>query len=423
MSRLTMGLALAVLAGMGAMGVLAAEKAGADWPQWQGPNRDSVSTETGLLKAWPKEGPPLLWKMEGLGKGLSSLAIVGTTGYTMGDQEDAACVVALDLANPKVLWSTKVGRTWPGGPNGPGTHSTPTVDGDRLYVTTPQGDLAALTTAGKVVWSKNFIKDFGSKNIQWGFSESPLIDGEKLICTPGGKEALLAALDKKTGEAIWKTALEDGVQYGSCIVSEGGGVRQYVANLEKSFVGVEAKTGKVLWRNEKAHKGIGNIPTPVVRGDYVFGANGYGAGAVLLKLSADGAGGVKAEEVKVLEAGQFENHHGGVVLLGDYLYGGSGHMKGLPACIDFKTGAVKWKEDKQPGGGSAAVVAAEGCVYLRYESGEVVLMAASPDGYRELGKFMPPVVNKPAWAHPVILGGRLYLRDQDTLMCYDLKAK
>jgi outer membrane protein assembly factor BamB len=422
MSRLAMGLALA---GLGMMAVLAgaAEKSGADWPQWQGPNRDSVSAETGLLKTWPKDGPPLLWKMEGLGTGLSSLAIIGQTAYTMGDRDDAAQVVAIDLAGQKVLWSTKIGRTWPGGPQGAGTHCTPTVDGDRLYVTTPQGDLAALTTAGKVVWKNNFITDFGSKNIQWGFSESPLIDGEKLICTPGGKDATLAALDKKTGEVIWKTVLDDGVQYGSCVISEGGGVRQYVANLEKSFVGVEAKTGKVLWRNEKAHKGMGNIPTPVVRGDYVFGANGYGAGALLLKLSADGAGGVKAEEIKFLEAGQFENHHGGVVLVGDYLYGGSGHMKGLPACIDFKTGEVKWKESQQPGKGSASVAAADGCVYLRYESGEVVLVAASPDGYKELGKFTPPVVNKPAWAHPVIADGKLYLRDQATLMCYDLKAK
>jgi outer membrane protein assembly factor BamB len=234
---------------------------------------------------------------------------------------------------------------------------------------------------------------------------------------------MVAALNKKTGEVIWKTAMEDGVQYSSIMISEGGGVRQYVANLEKSFVGVDAKTGKMLWRNEKAHKGSGHIPTPIVRGDYVFGANGYGAGAVLLKLSADGSGGVKATEVKVLEAGTFENHHGGMVLMGDYVYGGSGHMKGKPTCIDFKTGDVKWQEAKQPGSGSAAVVAADGCVYLRYESGEVVLMAASAEGYKELSKFTPPVVNKPAWAHPVICGGKLYLRDQNTLMCYDIQAK
>jgi outer membrane protein assembly factor BamB len=403
--------------------VLCVAAVAADWPQWQGPNRDAVSAETGLLKAWPKDGPPLLWKMEGLGTGLSSLAIVGNTAYTMGDTADAACVLAIDLAAHKVAWSNKVGKAWSGGPQGPGEHCTPTVDGKMLYVTTVQGDVAALTTAGKVIWAKKMFIDFGSKNIQWGISESPLVDGDKVIVTPGGKDAMIVALDKKTGEVIWKAAIDDGVQYGSIVISEGGGVRQYVANLEKSFVGLEAKTGKVLWRSEKAHKGSGNIPTPVVRGDFVFGANGYGAGSVLLKLVADGSGGVKAEEIKVLDAKIYENHHGGTVLVGDYLYGGSGHMKSLPTCIDFKTGEVKWQQTEQPGKGSAAVIAADGCIVLRYESGEVVLVAASPEGYKELGKFTPPVVNKPAWSHPVISGGKLYLRDQDTLMCYDIKAK
>jgi outer membrane protein assembly factor BamB len=405
--------------------VLATASAGvaADWPQWQGPNRDAASAETGLLKAWPEGGPPLLWKMEGLGTGLSSLAVVGNTAYTMGDLNDAACVIAIDLTTRKVLWTAKVGRTWPGGPQGPGEHCTPTVDGDRLYVTAVQGDLAALTTAGQIVWSKNFIRDFGSKNIQWGFSESPLIDGDKLICTPGAKDAMIVAFNKKTGDVVWKTAIDDGVQYGSIVVSEACGIRQYVANLEKSFVGLEAKSGKVLWRSEAAHKGSGNIPTPVVRGDFVFGANGYGAGAVLLKLVADGPGGVKAEEIKVFDAATYENHHGGTVLVGDYLYGGCGHMKGVPTCIDFRTGEVKWKKEPQPGKGSLAALAADGCVYLRMESGEVILIAASPDGYKELGRFTPPVVHTPAWSHPVISGGRLYLRDQDTLMCYDVKSK
>ncbi len=361
--------------------------------------------------------------MEGLGKGLSSLAVVGNTAYTLGDRDDAACVVAIDLATQKVAWSTKVGRSWPGGPQGPGEHSTPTVDGDMLYVTTPQGDLAALTTAGKIVWSKNFKTDFGGAVMsQWGFSESPLVDGDKLICTPGGKDALIVALNKKTGEVVWKTPGDDKAGYASCVISEGGGVRQYVQNTGKGLVGVDAKTGKVLWRTSKGAKGTANIPTPVVRGDYVFGANGYNGGAVLLKLVGDGSGGVKAEEIKVLPAATFQNHHGNMVLVGDYIYAGSGQNAGKPTCIDFKTGEVKWQQES-PGGGSASVAAADGCVYLHYEKGEVVLMAASPDGYKELGKFKPPVVNDPSWAHPVISGGKLFLRDQDTLMCYDIKAK
>jgi outer membrane protein assembly factor BamB len=396
----------------------------ADWPQWRGLNRDGVSAETGLLKSWPEGGPPLLWKMDGLGKGFSTVAVVGNTAYTLGDRDDAACVFAIDLATQKITWSTKVGRAWPGGPQGPGEHSTPTVDGDMLYVLTPQGDLAALTTAGKVVWSKNFKNDFGGQMMSsWGYSESPLIDGDKLICTPGGKDAILVALNKKTGETVWKTPGDDKAGYASCVISEGGGVRQYVTNNSKGFISVEAKTGKVLWRSSKATKGTANIPTPVVRGDYVYGSNGYGGGGVLLKLSSDGSGGVKAEDVKVLSSNDFQNHHGGMVLVGDYLYAGSGQNAGQPACIDFKTGELKWKQDKAPGGGSASVAAADGCVYLHYERGEMVLMAASPDGYKELGKFKPPVVNNPSWSQPVISGGKLFLRDQETLMCYDIKAK
>jgi outer membrane protein assembly factor BamB len=405
--------------------VLLAGSAGlaADWPQWRGINRDANSAETGFLKSWPAGGPPMLWKMTGLGKGLSSVAVVGNTGYTTGDIGDAANVIAIDLATQKILWSTKVGRAFAGGPQGPGEHCVPTTDGDMLFTTTAEGDVAALTTAGKVVWAKNFKADFGGQLMSgWGFSESPLVDGDKVIVTPGGKDALIVALNKKTGETIWKTPGNDKAGYASCVISEGGGVRQYVQNTGKGFLGVEAKTGKILWRTTKGVKGTANIPTAIVRGDYVFGSNGYDGGAVLLKLSADGSGGVKAEEVKVLGSKTFQNHHGGMVLVGDYIYAGSGQNAGAPTCIDFKTGEVKWQV-KAEAGGSSSVAAADGCIYMRYENGDMTLFAASPDGYKLLGKFMPPVVNKPAWAHPVISGGKLFLRDQDALMCYDIKSK
>jgi outer membrane protein assembly factor BamB len=429
MSRLTIALSLAAAVALVGVAIfvgsqaVGAPAASTDWPQWRGVHRDANSAETGLLKAWPKEGPPLLWKMEGMGKGLSGIAIVGATGYTTGDIDEAECIVAVDLATQKVLWSTKVGRNWPGGPQGPGAHCVPTVDGDMLYVTTPNGDVAAVTTAGKPVWSKNFKSDFGGQLMSgWGYSESPLVDGDKVIVTPGAK-TLIVALNKKTGEEIWKSPAGEKAGYASCIISEGGGVRQYVTNTEKGLVSVEAKTGKVLWRNGTATKGTANIPTPIARGDFVYGSNGYEGGGVLVKLSADGAGGVKAEEIKSLPAKTFQNHHGGMVLVGDCIYAGSGQNAGKPTCIDFKTGEVKWQEQKAPADGSAAVMAADGCVYTRYEGGLVVLSAASPDGYKELGRFTPPVVNKPAWAHPVISNGKLYLRDQNTLMCYDIKAK
>jgi outer membrane protein assembly factor BamB len=418
MSRIIGLLALAAVLAVAFMGVALA----ADWPQWRGINRDGVSMETGLLKAWPAGGPPLLWKMEGLGLGYSTVAVVGKAAYTMGDKPDGEYVLALDLANQKILWSTKVGGAWKGSP-GPGAHCTPTVDGDMLYVTTPGGDVAALTTAGKPVWSKNFKTDFGGDIMSgWGYSESPLVDGDKVIVTPGNK-ALIVALNKKTGETLWKSEAGEKAAYASCVISEGGGVRQYITNAQKGLVSVDAKTGKVLWRNGKATKGTAHVPTPVVRGDYVFGSNGYGAGAVLLKLSGDGAGGVKADEVKFLDGNTFQNHHGGMVLVGDYLYAGSGHNAGQPACVNFKTGELVWKQSKAPGSGSAGIAAADGCIYLRYESGEMVLIAAAPDGYKEIGKFKPPVVHSPAWSHPVIADGKLYLRDQETLMCFDIKAK
>jgi outer membrane protein assembly factor BamB len=403
----------------------------ADWPQWQGPNRDAVSTETGLLKAWPKEGPPLLWRMEGLGKGFSSVAIVGQTLYTMGDRGGAQYILAFDLKAKKALWEAKVGKGWDDG-----ARCTPTVDGDMVYGLGTDGDLVAVQAAdGKEVWRKNFGRDFGGHMMsQWGYSESPLIDGDKLICSPGAKDAMMVALGKKTGDVIWKAAGPDGAGYASPVVSEGGGVRQYVTNCGEGLVSVDAKTGKLLWQNKKIAHGTAHIPTPVVRGDLVFGANGYGGGGILLKLSADGSGGVKAEELKYLPEKQFQNHHGGMALVGDFIYAGSGHVAGQPVCINFKTGEIAWKQDKapqdagwkkdnQPGGGSAAVIAADGHIILRYESGDVVMFAASPQGYTQQGMFKPVFQQGASWAHPVILAGCLYLRENDVLMCYDLKAK
>jgi outer membrane protein assembly factor BamB len=404
----------------------------ADWPQWRGPNRDAVSAETGLLKEWPKEGPTLLWKMEGLGKGFSSVSIVGDTLYTMGDRSGTSYIVAVDLKAHKVLWEAKVAKAW-----SDGTRCTPTVDGGMVYGLGPEtGDLVAVNAAdGKEVWRKNFNRDFGGHMMSgWGYSESPLIDGDKLICSPGAKDAMMVALGKKTGEVIWKAAGPDGAGYGSPVISEGGGVRQYVTNSGAGLVSVEAKTGKLLWKNSKIAHGTAHIPTPVVKGDLVFGANGYGGGGVLVKLSADGSGGVKAEEVKYLDAGKFQNHHGNMALVGDYIYAGSGHTAGVPICINAKTGDIVWKQDKapqgagwkkgdQPGDGSAAIVAADGHIILRYESGDIVMFAATPQGYQQQGLFKPVFQQGPSWSHPVILNGCLYLRENDVLMCYDIKAK
>ena len=395
-----------------------------DWPQWRGPNRDAVSPETGLLAEWPNDGPPLLWKATGLGKGLASVAIVGNRAYTMGDRNGQGAVIAMDLATHKVVWTAAVGKEW----NDKGERCTPTVDGGLVYALGAHGDLVCVDAAtGRERWRKSLPRDFGGQMMSdWGYSESPLVDGEKLICTPGGRAAMIVALDKKTGRLIWKSAVpsigqrgKDGAGYASCVVSEGGGIRQYVTLVGHGLIGVAAKDGRFLWGYDRVANGTANIPTPAVRGDYVFGSAGYGSGAALLKLTASGDS-VKAQEVYFLDGNTFQNHHGGFVLVGDYIYGGHGHTTGAPICIEFLTGKVIWKAS-QPAGGSAAVAYADGRLYFRYESGSMVLIEATPEGYRQKGMFTIPVKTGESWPHPSIADGRLFLRDNDTLMCFDIK--
>jgi outer membrane protein assembly factor BamB len=412
----------------------------ADWPQFRGPNRDAVCKETGLLKEWPEAGPKLLWKMQGLGRGYASIAIVGDKFYTMGDRksegEEKQCVVAFDLGSRKGLWSTPIGP--PHGDGGP--RCTPTVDGESLYAIGTDGNLVCLETAtGKVRWQKNFGKDFGGKMMSgWRYSESPLVDGEQLVCTPGGREALLVALNKQSGEVIWKCAApgldapewistgsksnrgQDGAGYSSIVPMDVDGARVYVQIVGRGAVGVDAKTGKFLFGYNKVANGVANIPTPVVKGNHVFVTTSYETGSALLKVVRDGDT-IKAEEVYFLPFRQFENHHGGVILVGDHLYGGSLRNNGVPTCLDFLTGKIAWK-GKSPGSGSAAILYADGKLIFRYDNGTVALIEADPSGFKLQGKFKAEVVDGPAWQYPVIVDGKLYLRAHDTLMCYDLKG-
>jgi outer membrane protein assembly factor BamB len=425
MARVGAWMALVVMVAMVAS---TAPAAAPDWPQWRGLNRDGKSPDTGLAQEWPEGGPPLAWKATGIGKGYSSVAVTGGKIYTMGDRQGSEYVICLDLANQKELWATKIGQPWGDG----GPRCTPTVDGDLVYAISPHGDLLCVEAAsGKEVWRKKFDTDFGGKMMSgWAYSESPLVDGERLVCTPGGKDAVIVALNKKTGETIWKCAMPTvgpkgnlGAGYSSIVISEAGGVRQYVTLIGKGLISAAAKDGKFLWGYNKVANGTANITTPIVSGDYVFGSSAYGTGAGLLKLSADGSGGIKAEEVYFLDANTFQNHHGGLVLVGDHLYAGHGHGAGLPKCIDFKTGRIVWQADKAPGGGSAAVTFADGNVYFRYESGLMALVAATPDGYKLKSTFKILVKTGPSWPHTTIQDRKLFIRDNDTLMCYDIAKK
>jgi outer membrane protein assembly factor BamB len=400
----------------------------AGWPGFRGPSRDGVCTETGLLKEWPAEGPRLLWRLDGLGRGYSSIAIVGDRFYTMGDlarekEERSQYVLAFGLKERRLLWAARVGAPHDdGGPRG-----TPTVDGDRVFALGTDGDLVCLEAASGVTrWQRNLTRDFGGRVMSmWKYCESPLVDGDKVICTPGGEKALLVALEKGSGKLLWQTAApalgprgQDGAGYASPIVAEIEGMRQYIQVAGRGIIAVEAETGRVQWSYNRIANDTANIPNPVVHGNLVFVANGYSAGSALLRIRRDGDT-FQAEEVYFLQPRQFDNHHGGIVLVGDHVYGGVGFSKGDPACVDLLTGSVAWKA-RAPSSGSAAVLYADGHLIFRYDRGLVALVEASPGGYRLKGQFKALASSGPAWAYPVVYQRRLYLRHNDLLACYDL---
>jgi outer membrane protein assembly factor BamB len=395
-----------------------------EWPNFRGPNWDGKSTETGLLKSWPPAGPPLLWETKGLGTGYSSVSIADGKIFTMGDREGGQWVIALDFATREELWAERIGGPWE---TRPGSRCTPTVDGKLVYASGTYGDLLCLETeTGKRRWSKNLKTDFGGKMMsRWGYSESPLIDGDKLLCTPGAKDAAIVALDKKTGRTIWKAAIpdlgergNDGAGYCSVVIAEICGIRQYLQMMGRGVVAVACDDGRFLWGYNRIANTVANIPMPVVHGNYVFCTTSYKTGSALLKIVPSGNG-LKAEEIYFLGPRDFENHHGGVILLDGYLYGGDGQNRGAPVCLDMMTGDIKWKEDPI-GERSAALLYADGHLYFRYEKGLVALVEATPERLNVKSTFK--ISGKgPSWPHPVILDGKLYLRYDDVLYCYDVR--
>lgn len=421
--------ACSLLFGLALLPLMAAQSgpSASDWPQFRGPHRNGVSPDTGLLTKWPPGGPKLLWEARGAGKGYASVSVAGGRIFTLGDAPSTAddrneYVLAFDQATGNQLWKKSVSAPWDRGqPNWQGARSTPTVDGDLVYALSAHGDLWCLEAAtGAERWRKSFPKDFnGKKGEGWGYSESVLVDGDKLICTPGGAAATVVALDKKTGSLIWKTPVPGslGAGHSSVVISEGAGVRQYVQLLAGGVVGIAAADGSLLWHYDKLGHNTANIPTPIVRGDYVFCTAGYSKGGALLKLTASD-GGVKVEEVYYNR--ELRNKHGGIVLVGDYLYGDSDD-KGRPWCAEFLTGKIQW-QGRSSGSGSVAIAAADGYLYCRSASGQLALVKATPKAYKEISSFkIPHSGEKPSWSYPVIIGGRLYLHEQDWLLCYDLK--
>jgi len=387
----------------------------ADWPQWRGPNRDGISPDKGLLVEWPSEGPTLVWKGTGIGQGFSSISISGSHIFTMGDEGENSFIYALNMEG-KPLWSSKIGR--PGGDH-PGTRCTPTVDGDLVYALGQFGDLVCVEAAtGKERWRKNLNRDFGGRMMSgWGNSESPLVDGDKVLCTPGGSQGTVIALNKKTGAVVWQSKdFTDSAAYSSIIKAEIAGVPQYIQLTGASVAGVAPQDGHLLWRAIRRGS-TAVVPNPICHDNQVYVTSGYGVGCNLFKVSKD-SDHFNAEQV--YENKTMVNHHGGVVLVGEYLYGHS-DGKGW-VCQNFKTGEMVWQDRKLEKG---SLVYADGHLYLRGErKGTVVLIEASPDGYKEHGRFeQPDRSSQNSWAHPVVIGGKLYLRDQDILLCYDVKKK
>jgi outer membrane protein assembly factor BamB len=398
-----------------------AHAAPGDWAQWRGPNQDGLSTETGLLKAWPAGGPPLMWKATGLGAGYSTVAVVGKRVFTLGEKGERSEVIALNREDGKPLWRTELGKAGaPGWGGFAGPRCMPVVDGDLLFAVGQYGQMACLDTAtGKERWRKDYQKDFEAPLPEWGFSGMPLVDGDRVILAVGGPQGHLVALNKTSGAVLWQSKeFTDSIHYSSPIVLEIGGVRQYVQLTETSVAGIAAADGKLLWR--AARKGAtAVIPTPIYHDNHVYVTSGYGIGCNLFKITAAG-GAFTAEQVYANKI--IENHHGGVIRLRDHIYGHS--EKGGWTCQELKTGHVVWQSDKT---GKGSLAYADDRFYLRAEEkgkGTVALIEATPDTYKETGRFEPPDrSDKNSWPHPVIAGGQLYLRDQDVLLCYDIKAK
>lgn len=432
-----------------------------DWPQWQGPQRDAVSQETGLLKEWPEGGPPLVWKATELGGGDSAPSIAAGRIYGMSIQGDHEVVWALSEKDGSEIWTSKIAPAYeqrmPQSKEGPG--GTPTVDGDLMYVEGMAGNVVCLQVSdGKIVWRRDLQKDFGGVVPMWSYRESPLIDGEKVIVTPGGKEATLVALNKKTGETIWtskppaeEAAQEEaepmreeskeedrggrgrgrgrrgfggprpGAAYSSAIIIEDAGQKQYVQLTAKALVGISAEDGTRLWQYDAPANRMGiNCSTPLFKDGMIFAASAYGNGGGAVKLQKQDDGSIEAEEVYFTP--NMQNHHGGMIVVDDALYGANGgNGGGFLTVLDFPTGEILWRERKAPKG---ALLMADGMLYLRGEEGEVVLIEPNREEYVEKGRFeQPDRTSSPAWAHPVIANGKLYIRDQGTLYCYDVSAK
>jgi outer membrane protein assembly factor BamB len=437
-----------------------------DWPQFRGPHRDNLSKEIGLLKEWPQGGPKLLGTYKNAGLGFSGFAAIGDILYTMGARgetgKEQEYVIALDCKDPQKiteLWATPIGPifTFPPGNTsnrwGDGPRATPTVDGDNIYALGGLGELVCVKRAsGTIVWRKNLVKDLGGQimvysedltgPMGWGYCESPLVDGDQLICCPGGPGGWMVALNKTDGALKWRTKdIQDQATDSSVMVAAIGGIRQYINSTYKDgagkVVGVDAKSGKVLWAFSRTYSNSYAICSmPVVKDNFVYVTSGYGAGCNLLEVTEAGGKFSVKDIYKAPAKNLMKNEHGGVLLVSGCIYGYS-DGKGW-VCQDFVTGKELWSDrnvqDRLEGKGS--LTCADGHLYLLSDQGEACLLMASKDKWDEKGRFKLPALSESrpggkharpshqsigVWTYPAIANGRLYLRDQELIYCYAVR--
>jgi len=388
------------------------------WPRFHGPKGDSISTETGLLKQWPDGGPKLLWRAKGLGKGFSGVTVADGRILTSGDVDDDLVVFCLDLEG-RVLWQTKNGAAWTKtGPHG--SHGTPTLDGDRVYHENAHDEIVCLDAkSGAKIWGVNLRSEFRGAGDGFGRGESLLIDGDRVICSPGG-EVAMAALDKRTGRTLWKSpSAGEPAGYASPILAETQGLRILLTMASRSLIGVNADNGDLLWRFEHyTPRYVANCVNPVYHDGHVFVSGGYGLGSALLKIDVQGQ---KASVRPVWRSTELDNRHGGVILLDSFVYGASHfNNKARWVCLDWKTGKKTWADR---GIGEGSLCCADGMLYTMNERRKVGLVRPAPGGYDLVSQFtLPEGGEGPTWAHPVVCGGRLYLRHGDRLYAYDVRA-
>jgi outer membrane protein assembly factor BamB len=384
-----------------------------DWPQWRGKNRDGISAEKGLLKTWPAAGPPLAWQTTGAGEGYSSFSAAHGRLYTMGARGGTEYVMAFDAATGKKLWERESGQRF-SNDQGDGPRGTPVVDGTQLYALGASGDLASLDSAtGTVVWKVNVLQKFGGSNIRWGLSESPLVLSDRILVNAGGPDASIVALKKSDGSELWRSG-DDRSGYSSAVPHTVGGIPQAIFFTAANAVGVDTRDGRQLWSYSRVSNRTANIATPIVRGNRVFLSSDYGTGAALLELTASGKS-VNAREVYFTN--EMRNHHASSILIGDHLYGFS---SAILTAMKFDSGEVAWKNRSV---GKGSMVFADDRLYLFSERGLVGLAEASPQSYKEHGRFQIRTGSSPTWSHPVVVNGKLFLRDQDTIYAYNVTAR